>query len=368
MKFDDFKLESFFNRYEFKAPHLLCCSDCESMSIEELLSFEPGAKEGFLKSWLGYSESGGDPELLAEIAKMYRYTGRQGILEFVGAEEAIFGFMNCALEKDDHVITMFPAYQSTYEVCRSIGCGISNWDLVQTENGWTIDMDDLENLIRPNTKVIAICSPNNPTGCRLTQEQTMAIAEIAGKYGLMVFSDEVYRGLSGGEPEPFADIYDNAFSLNVLSKAYGLPGLRIGWLASQNHAFLRQMLNFKYYTSICSPVPSQKLAAIAVRNRSTIIGRNKDIIEENLVHSDRFFKKHEDVFQYNRPMAGPIAFHRLKSDCPIEDFCERLVSQKGVLLAPGSLFDMEGNYFRMGYGRKDFKVGLDLLDEFLQDT
>ena len=365
MKFDDFKLESFFNRYEFKAPYLLCCSDCESMTIDELLSLEPGARESFLDSRLGYSESGGDPELLAEATNMYTCIGENGVLEFVGAEEAIFAFMNCALEKSDHVITMFPAYQSTYEVCRGIGCEITNWNLVQTDNGWAIDTDDLVRLIRPNTKVIAVCSPNNPTGYRLSQEQNKAIAEIAGRYGVLVFSDEVYRGLSDNEPEPFADIYDNAFSLNVLSKAYGLAGLRIGWLASQNHAFLKQMLNFKYYTSICSPVPSQKLAAIAVRHRDKIIGRNKDIIGENLIYSDRFFQKHEEVFQYNRPMAGPIAFHRLKSTYPIADFCEELVARKGVLLAPGTLFDMDGNYFRMGYGRKDYKPGLDLLDEFL---
>ena len=365
MKFNDFKLESFFNRHEFKAPHLLCCSDCESMTIDELLSFEPGAREGFLGSWLGYSESGGDPELLAEIAKIYTRVDERGILEFVGAEEAIFTFMNQALEKGDHVITMFPAYQSTYEVCRSIGCEISNWELRQTGDGWAIDTDELAQLIRPNTKVIAVCSPNNPTGYRLPEGQIKAIAEIAARHGLMVFSDEVYRGLSDGEPESFADIYDNAFSLNVLSKAYGLAGLRIGWLASQNHAFIRQMLNFKYYTSICSPVPSQKLAAIAVRHRDMIIGRNREIISENLLHSDRFFAKHKDAFQYNRPMAGPIAFHSLKSESTIEDFCERLVAEKGVLLAPGTLFDMDGNYFRMGYGRKDYKAGLDLLDGFL---
>ena len=365
MKIENFKLESFFNRYEFQAPHLLCCSDCESMTVDELLSFEPGAKEGFLGSRLGYSESGGDPELIAEIAKLYSCVDERGVLEFVGAEEAIFGFMNCALGKGDHMITMFPAYQSTYEVCRSIGCEITNWNLVQTENGWAIDTDDLAKLIRPNTKAIAVCSPNNPTGYRLSQEQNKAIAEIAGRHGLMVFSDEVYRGLSDDEPEPFADIYDNAFSLNVLSKAYGLAGLRLGWLASQNHELLRRMLNFKYYTSICSPVLSQKLAAIAVRRRDKIIGRNKEIINENLRYSDRFFEKHEEVFQYNRPMAGPIAFHRLKLPCPVEDFCERLVADKGVLLAPGSLFDMEGNYFRMGYGRRDYKTGLDQLDGFL---
>jgi aspartate/methionine/tyrosine aminotransferase len=368
MKIDDFKLELYFGKYEFSAQYLLCCSDCESMSIEELLSFEPDAKERFLKSRLGYSESPGDPELLAEISKTYNHIDERGVLEFAGAQEAILGFMNNALERGDHMITMFPAYQSTYEICRAIGCDVSKWELVQSADGWTIDTEALEKLIKPNTKVIAICSPNNPTGYRLSREQNEMIAGLARKHGLMVFSDEVYRGLSENEPASFADIYENAFSLNVLSKAYGLAGLRIGWIASQNKPFLGKMLGFKYYTTICSAVPSQKLALIAVKHRDKLFARNSKIINENLAYSDQFFRKHDDLFKYNRPMAGPIAFHQLKSPQSVADFCDGLVKQKGVLLAHGALFDKEGNYFRMGYGRKNYKTCLDLLDKYIEEA
>ncbi|MDR2713897.1 MAG: aminotransferase class I/II-fold pyridoxal phosphate-dependent enzyme [Clostridiales bacterium] len=367
MKINDFKLEQFFKQYEFTTPYLLCCSDCESMSPADLLALEPGAKDSFLNCRLGYSESPGDPELLFEISKIYEKIDEGGVLEFVGAQEAIFNFMNNALDRGDHMITMFPAYQSTYEICHSIGCEVSNWDLIQTSSGWAADIDALEKLVKPNTKVIALNSPNNPTGFTLSEEQIGAIAAIAERQGIMVFSDEVYGGLelSGNQALRFADIYENAFSLNVFSKAYGLAGLRIGWIASQNKPFLAEMLNFKYYTSICSPVPSQKLAIIAIRHREEIFAKNKRIISGNLLHSDRFFKKHSDLFTYNRPMAGPIAFHKLNSKRSIVDFCEDLGRQKGVLLAYGSLFDMGGNYFRMGYGRKSFKAALDLLDEYV---
>ena len=368
VKINDFKLEQFFGKYEFSASHLLCCSDCESMSLEELLALEPGAKEQYMRSRLGYSESPGDPELLEEISKTYSSIDKDGVLEFAGAQEAIFIFLNTALEKGDHIVTMFPAYQSTYEICRAIGCEVSNWELVQSANGWTIDMDSLPKLIKPNTKVIALCSPNNPTGFCLSREQNDAISSLAQKHGLKVFSDEVYRGLAENEPAPFADIYNNAFSLNVLSKAYGLAGLRIGWLASQNKGFLQKMLGYKYYTSICSAVPSQKLAIIAVRNREKLFARNRKIISENLLYSDQFFQKHRNLFQYNRPMAGPIAFHELKTSQSTADFCDGLVRQKGVLLAPGSLFEKEGNYFRMGYGRKNYKTCLDLLDKYLEES
>ena len=367
MKINDFKLEQYFNQYEFKTPYLLCCSDCESMSPADLLALEPDAKDSFLNCQLAYSESPGDPELLFEISKIYKNIDKGSVLEFVGAEEAIFNFMNNALDRGDHMITMFPAYQSTYEICHAIGCEVSKWELIQTNSGWAADIDALLKLIKPNTKVIALNSPNNPTGFTLSAEQIGAIADIAAKRGIMVFSDEVYSGLefSANQPWQFADIYENAFSLNVFSKAYGLAGLRIGWIASQNKPFLAKMLNFKYYTSICSPVPSQKLAIIAIRHREEIIAKNRKIISENLFHSDEFFAKHGDLFTYNRPMAGPIAFHKLNSQRSIVDFCEDLGRQKGVLLAYGSLFDMAGNYFRMGYGRKNFKTSIDLLDEYV---
>jgi aspartate/methionine/tyrosine aminotransferase len=368
MKINDFKLESFFNRHEFSAPYLLCCSDCESMTVADLLALEAGATDKFLDCRLGYSQSPGDPELLAEIAKTYTTVDADGVLEFAGAEEAIFIFMNSALEKGDHMITMFPAYQSVYEVCRSIGCTVSYWDLLEQEDGWAADIDHLAKLIKPNTKVIALNSPNNPTGFTLSAKQIAAIAALADSRGIAVFSDEVYSGLepAGKQAPSLADVYNKAFALNVFSKSYGLAGLRIGWVASQNRAFLSKMLKFKHYTSICSAAPSQKLAAIAIKHREEIFARNREIIAANLAYSDKFFAAHTDIFKYNRPMAGPIAFHKLLLNMPIADFCADLREQKGVLLAPGGLFERDGNYFRMGYGRKNFKEGLDLLDEYVK--
>ncbi|MCL1992244.1 MAG: aminotransferase class I/II-fold pyridoxal phosphate-dependent enzyme [Spirochaetes bacterium] len=371
MKISEFKLETYFGKHEFTAPHLLCCSDCESMSIEELLSFEPGSKAAFLESRLGYSESSGDPALLAEIAKTYERVDERGVLEFAGAQEAIFVFFNTVLEKGDHVICMFPAYQSTYELCRAIGAEVSYWELQPaggSGGGWSIDTDRLAALVKPNTKVIAVCSPNNPTGFCLSAEQSAEIARIAEKHGLIVFSDEVYRGLAEAEPPSFADIYENAFSLNVMSKSYGLAGLRVGWLACQNRGLLQKMLGLKYYTTICSAVPSQKLAAVAVRHREKIFARNRAIIAGNLLYADGFFQRYAGVLQNNRPMSGPIAFHRLNlPGLSASAFCDALVKKKGVLLAPGSLFDMDDGYFRMGYGRKNFTEALDLLDEYLAE-
>jgi aspartate/methionine/tyrosine aminotransferase len=370
MRINEFKLEAFFGRYEFSAPYLLCCSDCETMTVRDLLALEEGAQEELLQSRLGYSASPGDPGLLSEIAQTYASLDADCVLEFVGAQEALFNFMNNALEKGDHMITMFPAYQSVYEVAHALGCQVSRWELRQGAGGWQADTGDLAKLIRPNTKVIALNSPNNPTGFALSAQQITAIVELARQHGLMIFSDEVYSGLefSAQPPAAWADIYENAFSLNVFSKAYGLAGLRLGWIASQNKAFLAHMLNFKYYTSICSPLPSQKLALIAIKHREEIIAKNRQIIAANLRYAEAFFAQHSSLFTCNRPMAGPIAFHKLNLNKPIADFCDDLRRRKGVLLAPGHLFDIEGNYFRMGYGRKNFKEALDKLDEYINEA
>ena len=162
MKINDFKLECYFGKYEFTAPYLLTQSDCESMSTRDLLALEPGAQEKYLSQWLGYTETWGDPELREIIAGLYKTMTKDNVLIFHGAQEAIFGYMNVMLDPGDHMIAMFPNYQSAYEVANAVpGCELSKWYLKDDGEKWTVDFDALEALIRPNTKLIAINSPNN---------------------------------------------------------------------------------------------------------------------------------------------------------------------------------------------------------------
>jgi len=370
MKLDGFKLEVYFSEYEFSAPYLLCCSDCEAMSVESLLAFEPGSKEAFMNTWLGYTESYGDPEVLKGISKLYKNIGPDDVLEHVGAQEAIFNFQNAVLERGDHVICMFPNYESNYSVAAKIGCELSYWNLHQTEKGWEISIEELSKLIRPNTKVIMLNTPNNPTGYYFSEEEMKAIAELARKHNIIIFSDEVYKGLhfAGGEPPAFADIYENAVSLNVLSKAFGLAGLRIGWIATKNKEIREAMALHKHYTTICSPKPSQFLAAIALKHHEKILERNRNIVVKNLELSDEFFKKHKDKFLYNRPMGGSIGFHKLKINTNIREFSKKLVDEKGVLLLPNYIFDYEDNYFRLGYGRANFSESLEVFAKYIEEN
>lgn len=370
MKLEDFKLEIFFGKHEFTTPYLLAQSDCEAMSIRDLLSLEPEAEAEFLNGWLGYTEEAGNPELRRRISELYDTLSTENIVVHVGAQEAIFNFMNVLLDKGDHVISQFPTYQSLFEVANSIGCEVSKWSFEQGENGWVIDINQLEKLIKPNTKLIVLNSPNNPTGYALNEKEIAAIVKIARRHGIYVFCDEVYKGieLDGLKRPWFADCYEKGVSLGVMSKAYGLAGLRIGWLATADQALTDKLIKMKQYTTICSSAPAEFLAMVALKHGDQILRRNRNIIEENLKTADAFFKKYPNRFEFNRPMAGSVAFVKMNIAMPIQAFCEMLIKEKGVLLLPADVYSFPEQYFRMGFGRKGFAESLAKFDEYLDEN
>ena len=369
MKIREFRLESYFDKYEFSAPYLLAQSDCETMSTDELLSLEPGTKELLLNSRLGYTEVSGSPELRQLASSLYSSVSEDEILMHTGAEEAVFCFMNVLLNRGDHIITMFPAYQSLYEIALSIGCTVSNWELRALDGRWAADFDELENLIRPETRLIAVNSPNNPTGYTFSENEIRKLCAIARKHGIFIFADEVYRGLdTDGLNRPWiADVYEKAVSLGVLSKAYGLAGLRTGWTASHDRNILSEMKNYKTYLSICSSVPSEILACAALKNSGMLLERNNKILRDNLRTADRFFEAHKDIFTYMRPQCGPVGFHRINSGVQSDVFCTQLADKAGILLLPSSVYEYDDSYFRMGFGRLSFAENIKRLEEYLTD-
>jgi len=370
MQLQNFKLERFFAKYEFNTPHLLCCSDCESFSVKEILEMEgEAAFEALHDLGLGYTESTGSPELQRLIAMQYTNIRENEVLVTSGAEEAIFIFMNVALKRGDHVIVQYPCYQSLIEVARAIGCEITKWE-VKEENQWEPDMDFLAGSIKDNTRAIIINSPHNPTGYLIPQEKLNTIIEIAGKRDILIFSDEVYRFLEYDEQDAVGaacDAYDNAVSLGVMSKSYGLAGLRIGWIATKNNEIYKKMAAFKDYTSICNSAPSEFLATIALKHRHRLVQRNLNIIKENLALWDRFFSDYAHLFSWPKPKAGPIAFPSIKWNQDVEDFCIDLINSKGVLLLPGNYYDFGNKNFRIGYGRKNMPEGLEKLSEYIKE-
>lgn len=366
MKINPFALERYFAKYEFNVRYLLCSSDCESVAVRDLLALEPEAEERLYDLWLGYTESSGAPSLRSAISRIYDAVTPEGILVHSGAEEAIFNFMQANLQAGDHVIVHWPCYQSLYEVAAGIGCEVANWE-AREENLWRLDLDELKSLLRPDTRLVILNTPNNPTGYLMPGEDFKELNRLSQERGFWLFSDEVYRE-SEYDPAmrlPAAcDVNPLAVSLGVVSKTYGLPGLRIGWVATQDAQILERMAAFKDYTTICNSAPSELLAEIALRHREELTARNLRILQHNLGLLDEFFARHGDRFMWVRPGAGSITFPRyLRGD--IDELCHDLVTQKGVLLLPGTLFGDHGNHFRMGFGRRNFPEALDKFEEFI---
>jgi aspartate/methionine/tyrosine aminotransferase len=366
MNLPPFKLERFFAKYEFNTKYLLCSSDCESMSVAELLALEEGAPQKFQQSWLGYTESQGSAGLRTEICRLYETMQPEQILVHTGAQEAIFLFMFAAFKEYDHVIVHSPAYQSLAEVARAAGCDVSPWR-AREENGWSLDLGELRHLMRTNTKAIIVNTPHNPTGHLMSQADYEELHTFAETNKLLLFSDEVYRE---SEYDPAArlpaacDLGEHAISLGVTSKTYGLAGLRIGWIATKNTKLYEKMASLKDYTTICNSAPSEFLAEVGMRNRHKLVERNLSIIKQNLAVIDELFSRRADLFSWVRPRAGSMGFPRYLGG-NVETFCDELVKEAGVLLLPGSVYDDSRNHFRLGLGRKNLPEAVEKLEEYL---
>jgi len=290
MRLEPFKLERYFAKHEFSAPYLLCSSDCESMELRDLLALEPGATEQFASLWLGYIESLGDPGLRQAVTTLYEGITSDQVLVHSGAEEAIFNFMNVALGPGDHVIVHAPYYQSLGEVARSIGAEVAEWRS-DPEHSWVLDIEVFKSILTSRTKVVVVNFPHNPTGFLPSFVFVRELSELSEKHGFIIFSDEVYRGLEldpSDRVPALADMSNRAVSLGVMSKTFGLAGLRIGWIATRNNHLYSELAAFKDYTTICSSAPSEFLATLALKKADVIVERNLQIIGKNLGHLDAF--------------------------------------------------------------------------------
>jgi aspartate/methionine/tyrosine aminotransferase len=360
-----FQLEEFLGEWEFKARYMLCGSDAESWSQAELLSM---ADSESLELWdnlkLSYTEVAGLPVLRQEIAQLYERCNAENILCFAGAEDGIYCAMEALLTPDDHVIVITPCYQSLAELPKHSGACVTSVELSEEQN-WELDLARLEASIRDNTKMVVINYPHNPTGARLGTAKLLGLIEIARKYEIIVFSDEVYRLLGDDHSEwepPVVSVYERGISLGVMSKAFGLPGLRIGWLAVRDQQVLKKIEYVKHYTSICNSAPAEILSLIALRSKDLILSRNNLIVQENIKLLDQFFHRQAEIFSWVRPRGGCIGFARYSGNDGVDSFCQQLVEHEGVLLLPGRVYNWPGDNFRIGFGRKNMPEALARLE------
>jgi len=303
-----FLVERYFAKHEFTAEYMLGSSDAESWSVKELLELaaargDTAAASEWASLGLGYTESPGHPELRKLIADVYDETITSEEVICMVPEEGIFVSMSTLLSLGDVVVAMMPAYQSLYEVSRARGCVVKPWSgKYKQGKGWTFELDDLRRALDDESagkpRMVVTNFPHNPTSWMPTPaEHDQIVSMCRSRGGLLLFSDEMYWGLNAESSSPIRSSccrYEHAITLSGLSKPYGLPGLRVGWLATQDKQVMAQLRHMKDYVTICGSAPSKALAMIALRHRQALLARARDISQENREHFKRFCEEPGD--------------------------------------------------------------------------
>ncbi|KAL0483208.1 capreomycidine synthase [Acrasis kona] len=370
-----FKLERYFAKYEFCTKHLLCCSDCETMTIKDVLGLTDNCDEltrSLLDIPLGYTETTGDLSLRKNISRLYTNIDAESIVVTTGAVEPLLLFSITCLEPNDVVIIQSPIYQALEEGPMIRDCRILHWDMVDNEANkcWSFDIKDLEKLFEQNkVKALILNAPHNPTGFNPTLTNFNRIIDLCRRQGTILFCDEVYKFLDHDDHAEHlpnaADAYENAISMNVMTKSFGLAGLRIGWIASQNKQLLDKIASGKDYTTICNSAPSEFISKVALDKHKVILNKNREIIRKNLEAADQFFLKHKETFEWRKPTAGPVGLVKFKKGS-VAEFCDRVVKEAGILLLPSGMYDAEHlESFRLGFGRSNFIEVLNVFDDYL---
>jgi aspartate/methionine/tyrosine aminotransferase len=285
----------------------------------------------------------------------------------------VYAAMRVMLSKDDHAIVVVPNYQAAETIPLEI-CAVSGVSLHADKN-WFLDVGEIEAAVKPNTKLVSINFPNNPTGAIIPEKSMQDLIALCRKHDLYLFSDEVYRLIETDQSSRItqaADGYEKGVSLNVCSKAYGLPGLRIGWIGCQDTELLQKLERYKHYLSICNSAPSERLAVIALKNRDKILERNRSLLKSNLAQVDDFFSEYPHLFEWTIPDGGCVGYPRFLGRGGIDNLCHSLIEEAGILLLPSSIYKSQlmatpSDRFRIGFGRKGIEAGLDAFRAFLDE-
>jgi hypothetical protein len=350
----------------------MCASNIESVSLKELLLLSNVEdKKLWTKLDLGYTETYGSLNIREAIADTYDNINSNDILTFAGGEEGIYVAMQCILNKNDHAIVITPNYQSSETLPKSI-CEVTGIGLNPDDN-WNLDIQEIISAIKSNTRLISINFPNNPTGKIISMDTLYELINIAKEKDIYLFNDEIYRLMERDKSKRLiqvSDIYEKGISLNGMSKSYGMPGLRIGWIATKDHDLLDRMEKMKHYLSICNSAPSEILAIIALNSRKKILNRTNKIVIKNLKILNKFFLEYKYLFDWKEPDGGCIGYPKYKGTDGVDIFCEKLIKQESVLLLPSKVYTSDivksaKNHFRIGYGNINMSKGLELIKKFI---
>ena len=369
MKLEQFEMERMQSTWENLVEFNLSESGVHPMTPRELL--EDSALDVVLDQPLVYTQSNGTKQLRAFISALYPGSTPEHVQVTNGGSEANYISVWRLVEPGDEVVMLVPNYMQTWGLVRAFGGTVREWPLVEdrTAGRWRPDLAALATLVNERTRLIVICTPNNPTGATLTADELDHIGRVASAHGAWVLSDEVYRGAELGDAESPSrwGRYERVIITSGLSKAYGLPGLRIGWIVAPPE-FVASTWSYHDYTTIAPGALSDRLARVALdpARRPGILGRTRRIIRENLPLIEDWLNAHAPMFSWTRPQAGAIVYVRYNYSINSTELVTRLRNEKSVLIVPGDHFGMDG-YLRLGFGeRPDYlRSGLERLHALL---
>ncbi len=368
MKIEIFELERIQSLYENVVEYNLTESGLHPFTLRELL--KPEEINSLLDVRLGYGQTNGAPDLRDTISKLYDGAGRDNVLVTNGSAEANFINIWSNLESGDELVLMLPNYMQLWGLARSMNVNIKPFHLKE-ELDWAPDMEELKALITPDTKMIALCNPNNPTGATLSIENMNEIVSMAKNADAWIYCDEIYRGaeLDGKEIPSFYGMYDKVIVDGGLSKAYGLPGLRMGWMTGPAD-IIEKAWSYNDYLTISTGILSQEITTkiLQPEMRAKILKRNRGMLRENIKAVEEWILTHKDNFSMVPPKAGGMAFIRYNMDINSRKLADRLRTEKSVFIMDGDCFGMD-HYFRLGFGaEKEYLLaGMNRIDELLKE-
>lgn len=372
MKIEVFGVEQWMNEWETKCAYNVAETCVESITVKELLQMAGVTPEqmtqDLMSKKLTYGWIEGSAKVRELIASLYQKQSAANVVTTHGCIGANMLIHESLVEPGDHVISVIPTYQQHYSIPESFGANIETLRL-KPENGFLPDLNELRAMVKPDTKLICINNPNNPTGALMDEAMLREICDIARSVDAWLLCDEVYRGLTQSEEysPSVADLYEKGISTGSMSKVFSLAGLRFGWIAAPKE-LIAAVLYHRDYNTISVGMLDEYFAELALGAKDKILERNRAIIRENLQILDDWVQTTPRV-SYVKPKAGTTAFVHIDTKLTSHEFCERLVKEKGVMFTPGSALHTEG-FVRIGYAnnKEVLKKGLELTSEFLKEV
>lgn len=369
MKIAPFGVEIWMNANETRCRYNLGETCTESLTVDELLELT-GTRDTLIDLLrpmkLTYGEIEGSDRLRSAIAALYQTQTPENVTVTHGAIGANALVHQALLSAGDHIVSVVPAYQQHYAIPQAIGAEVQKLAL-REDDAFMVNVDELESLVRPDTKLICLTNPNNPTGALLEENELRRVAAVADRVGAYVLCDEVYRGTDDAGPgtsPSIVDLYERGISTSSMSKVFSLAGLRLGWIAAPRDVIDAVSIH-RDYTTISVGMIDDLMAALALEDADKILERTRRITRDQRRIVDDWIAS-EPLITWVRPRSGTIALLRYDLDRPSHQVCTELLEQEGVLLTPGSAMDMEG-YARIGYAgnRAELIEGLPRISAYL---